>query len=80
MAMAENEQRYRHKINNRVTSFGLVESILGMCFALAAVLVCIGAAVYLAKNGQTAVSLALIGVVGTLAAIFYLKKNPTGSK
>ena len=80
MAMAEAEQDYRHKINNKVVNFGLIESILGMCFALIAVLVCIAAATYLALNGYTAVSLAIIGVVGTLAAIFYLKKDPTEKK
>ena len=80
MAMAEDEQDYRHKINNKVVNFGLIESILGMCFALIAVLVCIAAATYLALKGYTAVSLAIIGVVGTLAAIFYLKKDPTEKK
>lgn len=80
MVMAEDEQDYRHKINNKVVNFGLIESILGMCFALVAVLVCIAAAVYLALKGYASVALALIGVVGTLAAIFYLRKDPTEKK
>lgn len=76
LAMAEGEQNYRHKINKRVVNFGLVESILGMCFALIIVLVCIGAAVYLAMNGHEFVSCTLIGIIATLVAIFYLKKEP----
>lgn len=80
MSMAEDEQDYRHKINNKVVNFGLIESILGMCFALIAVLVCIAAAVFLALKGYVSVSIAIIGVVGTLAAIFYLKKDPTERK
>ena len=75
--MAEYEQSYRHKINKRVVNFGLVESILGMCFALLIGLVGIGAAVYLAMKGHEFASCTLIGVIATLVAIFYLKKkNP----
>lgn len=77
LAMAEKEQSYRQKINKRVVNFGLVESILGMCFALIVVLVCIGAAVYLAMNGHEVASCTLIGVIATLVAIFYLKKKPS---
>lgn len=80
LSMAEEEQEYRHRINNRVVKFGMVESILGMCFALLAVLSCIIASVYLALHNQGIVACALIGVVGTLAAIFYLKKEPTENK
>lgn len=80
VVMAEDEQKYRHNINNKVVNFGLIESILGMCFAFVAVLVCIAAAVYLALKDYVPVALALIGVVGTLAAIFYLRKDPTEKK
>lgn len=76
LAMAENEQDYRHKVNKRVVNFGLVESILGMFFALVIVLCCIGAAVYLAVNGHELASCTLIGAITALAAIFYLKKEP----
>lgn len=76
LKMAEDEQSYRHKINKKVVNFGLIESILGMCFALLIGLVGIGAAVYLAMKGHEFASCTLIGVIATLVAIFYLKKEP----
>lgn len=76
LSMAESEQKHRHKLNNRIVNWGVVESILGMCFALVIVLLCIGVAVYLALNDHELVSCTLIGAIATLAAIFYLKKEP----
>ena len=76
LKMAEDEQSYRHKINKKVVNFGLIESILGMCFALLIGLVGIGAAVYLAMKGHEFASCTLIGVIATLVAIFYLKQEP----
>ena len=76
LKMAEDEQSYRHKINKKVVNFGLIESILGMCFALLIGLVDIGAAVYLAMKGHEFASCTLIGVIATLVAIFYLKQEP----
>ena len=77
MVMAENEQQYRQKINNKVVNLGAIESFCGMTVAFIIVILCLGAAVYLALHGFTAVSIVLIGVVAALAAIFYLKKPPT---
>ena len=76
LKMAEDEQSYRHKINKKVVNFGLIESILGMCYALLIGLVGIGAAVYLAMKGHEFASCTLIGVIATLVAIFYLKQEP----
>ncbi len=75
--MAENEQSWRHRINNKVVNFGLVESILGMCFAFVIVLLYLAAALYLALNNHEGVAVALIGIIAALAAIFYLKKGPS---
>lgn len=77
IAMAENEQSWRHRINNKVVNFGLVESILGMCFAFVIVLLYLAAALYLALNNHEGVAVALIGIIAALAAIFYLKKGPS---
>ena len=74
MTMAETEQSYRHKLNKRVVNFGLVESILGMCLAFIIVVLFLGGAMYLALNDHEGVAIALIGIIATLAAIFYLKK------
>lgn len=77
MSMAEEEQRYRQKINNKVVNIGAVESICGMIVAFIVVVLCLGAAVYLALQDKPAVAIVLIGAVTGLAAIFYLKKFPT---
>lgn len=76
MAMAEKEQDYRHKINNKVVNLGMIESFCGMAVAFLVVALCLGAAVYLAMQDKTTVAVVLIGVVASLAAIFYLKKQP----
>lgn len=78
MTMAEEEQRYRQKINNKVVNFGLIESILGMCFAFIIVICIIAAAIYLAINNHEWTASIMLGITATLAAIFYLKKEPTG--
>lgn len=75
MAMAETEQNYRHKLNRKVVNFGLIESILGMFFAFVIVILFLSAAIYLALNAHEGVAIALIGIIATLAAIFYLKKK-----
>ena len=77
MVMAEDEQDYRHKISHKVVNYGLVESILGMCFAFIIVLLYLAAAFYLAMHGHEGVAIALIGIIAALAAIFYLKKEPS---
>lgn len=74
--MAEKEQDYRHKINNKVVNLGTIESFCGMAVAFLVVTLCLGAAVYLAMQDKTTVAVVLIGVVASLAAIFYLKKQP----
>lgn len=76
MVMAEEEQRYRQKINNKVVNLGAVESFCGMIAAFAVVVLCLGALVYLALHNQPLVAIVLIGAVASLAAIFYLKKTP----
>ena len=76
MVMAEEEQRYRQKINNKVVNLGAVESFCGMIAAFAVVVLCLGATVYLALHNQPTVAIVLIGAVASLAAIFYLKKTP----
>lgn len=77
MVMAEDEQRYRQKINNKVVNLGAVESLCGMLIAFIVVILCLAAAVYLALQDKTSVAVVLIGAVTGLAAIFYLKKQPT---
>lgn len=77
MTMAEEEQHYRHKINNKVVNFGIIESICGMIVAFIIVILCLGAAIYLALNNNAGVAIVLIGAITSLAAIFYLKKQPT---
>ena len=76
MTMAEEEQHYRHKINNKVVNFGIIESICGMIVAFIIVILCLGAAIYLALNNNAGVAIVLIGAITSLAAIFYLKKQP----
>lgn len=73
---AEEEQHYRHKINNKVVNFGIIESICGMIVAFIIVILCLGAAIYLALNNNAGVAIVLIGAITSLAAIFYLKKQP----
>ncbi len=77
MVMAEEEQRYRQKINNKVVNFGAIESFWGMIVAFIVVVLCLGVAAYLALHDQPTVAMVLIGAVTGLAAIFYLKKQPT---
>lgn len=77
MVMAEEEQHYRQKINNKVVNLGAIESFCGMIVAFIVVMLCLGAAVYLALHDQSTVAIVLIGAVTSLAAIFYLKKQPT---
>ena len=77
MVMAESEQRYRQKINNKVVNLGSIESFCGMITAFLVVILCLGAAMYLALHEQSTVAIVLIGAVTGLAAIFYLKKQPT---
>ena len=77
MVMAEEEQRYRQKINNKVVNFGAIESFCGMIVAFIVVVLCLGVAAYLALHDQPTVAMVLIGAVTGLAAIFYLKKQPT---
>ena len=76
MTMAEEEQHYRDKISNRVVNFGIIESICGMIVAFIIVILCLGAAIYLALNNNAGVAIVLIGAITSLAAIFYLKKQP----
>ena len=76
MTMAEEEQHYRHKINNKVVNLGIIESICGMIVAFIIVILCLGAAIYLALNNNAGVAIVLIGAITSLAAIFYLKKQP----
>lgn len=76
MTMAEEEQHYRHKINNKVVNFGIIESICGMIVAFIIVILCLGAAIYLALNNNAGVAIVLIGAITSLAAIVYLKKQP----
>ena len=76
MTMAEEEQHYRHKINNKVVNCGIIESICGMIVAFIIVILCLGAAIYLALNNNAGVAIVLIGAITSLAAIFYLKKQP----
>ncbi len=45
MVMAEDEQRYRQKINNKVVNLGAVESLCGMLIAFIVVILCLAAAV-----------------------------------
>ena len=75
MVMAE-EQHYRQKLNNKVVNFGIVESICGMVVAFIIVVLCLGAAIYLALHDKEVVSIVIIGVIAGLAAVFYLKKQP----
>lgn len=77
LVMAEEEQRYRHKINNKVVNLGAIESFCGMIVAFFVVVLCLSASVYLALHNQTVVASVLIGAVAGLAAIFYLKKQPS---
>ena len=77
MVMAESEQCYRQKINNKVVNLGAIESFCGMIIAFLVVILCLGAAMYLALHEQSTVAIVLIGAVTGLAAIFYLKKQPT---
>lgn len=76
MVMAEEEQHYRQKLNNKVVNFGIVESICGMVVAFIIVVLCLGAAIYLALHEKEVVSIVIIGVIAGLAAVFYLKKQP----
>ena len=80
LTMAETEQQYRHKINNKVVNFGLIESICGMAASFILALIFLGAAIYLALQGKTSVAIVLIGAITGLAVIFYLKKEPTGRR
>ena len=76
MVMAEEEQHYRQKLNNKVVNFGIVESICGLAVAFIIVVLCLGAAIYLALHDKEVVSIVIIGVIAGLAAVFYLKKQP----
>lgn len=77
MTMAEYEQDWSHKAKDKVINYGLIESIIGMILSFVIVVLCVWAAVYLAMHGHEVVATALIGIVATLATIFYLKKTPS---
>lgn len=47
-----------------------------MIVAFIIVILCLGAAIYLALNNNAGVAIVLIGAITSLAAIFYLKKQP----
>lgn len=76
IAMAEKEQNHRHNYDVRILNAGRIESLLGQIFAFVIVLAFLAASIYLAMNNHEWVAVTIIGIIATLAAIFYLKKTP----
>lgn len=77
VAMAEKEQSHRHDYDIRMLNAGRIEGLLGQIFAFVIVLAFLAASIYLAMNNHEWVAVAIVGIIATLAAIFYLRKTPT---
>lgn len=60
LAMAEREQAHRASIEGTALQASAKDSKLGQYFGFALALVCIGGGIYLATQGQTIASVALI--------------------
>lgn len=60
LAMAEREQAHRVSIEGMALRASAKDSKLGQCFGFSLALFCVGGGVYLATQGQTIVSVALI--------------------
>jgi uncharacterized membrane protein len=75
LTMAEKEEKHVHKIENRQINIALIMAVFGVVSGLIALgTLCF--LLYLSiEKGNTNVALGIVGIIGTIVAIFVLNKK-----
>lgn len=81
IAMAENEARNRHKIENRLSKNVVITTMLGIVFAFLSVIILAGLAFYalLMGYGQSASTIA-VGSIAAVAGVFVFFRSKSSKR
>lgn len=76
LSMAEAEQRHRHRKENFAAKVRAINSILGMLFGIAVVVLCLWLAYQLGISGHDWLAGSIVAVATSSAAVFVIRRAP----